>query len=147
MIRDLVYPDDARKVVDSLHAGLRYDAAIAVLGAACSQLKPLGDMPDLSMGIRYGGRTADDAVRRDAPALLARFSLISMVSRFEVHVNLLLLQRRVLEELGNSGRKMNPSGMWKILKNTNDEYRSGPVKVCSELLVQKPSAEMLARMK
>ncbi len=25
MIRDLQYPEDARKVIDSLHAGLRYD--------------------------------------------------------------------------------------------------------------------------
>jgi len=70
-----------------------------------------------------------------------------MVSRFEVHMNLLLLQRRVLEELGSSGRKMTPDAMWKILKRVNDECRSGPVKACSKLLVQKPSAELLSRMK
>lgn len=111
MIRDLIYPDDARKVVDSLHSGLRYDAAVAVLGNTCSETPLKGNGPDFSTGIRYGGIEEDQAVRRDAKGLLSRFSLISMVSRFEAHAQLLLLQRRVLEELGRSGRKMVPERM------------------------------------
>lgn len=146
MIRDLIYPDDPRKVIDSLHKGLRYDAAVAVLGNACSKAALEGDGPDLSTGIRYGGREEDEVVRRDAPALLSRFSLISMVSRLEVHAQLLLLQRRVLEELGASGKKMTPDRMWKTLRRVNKEVREGPVKVCSELVVKNPSPSLLGRM-
>ena len=42
---------------------------------------------------------------------------------------------------------MTRDALWRILKTANDEYRSGPVKVCSERLVQKPSTELLSRMK
>jgi hypothetical protein len=146
MIRDVQYPEDARKVIDSLHMGLRYDAAFAVLGKSCSKLELDGDQPDFSTGIRYGDRAADEAVRRDAPGLLSRFSLISMVSRLEVHAQHLLLQRRVLEELGASGKKMKPDAMWKILRQVQQESRSGPVKMCSELVVKKPSPELSGRM-
>jgi hypothetical protein len=48
MIRDLEYPQDARKVIDSLHQGLQYDAALAVMGVACANLPlPTADSPDL----------------------------------------------------------------------------------------------------
>lgn len=147
MTRDLIYPDDARKVIDSLHAGLRYDAALAVLGNACSELPSGSVRPDFSAGIRYGGAEEDNAVRREAKGLLSRFSLISMVARFERHAHLLLLQRRVLEELGRSGKKMEPKRMWEILRRVNKEGREGPVKVCSELIVEHPSPALLDRMK
>lgn len=146
MIRDLRYPEDARKVIDSLHGGLRYDASIAVLGNVCTKLPLDSECPDFSTGIRYGGRAEDEAVRRDAPGLLSRFSLISMVSRFERHAVLLLLQRRVLEELGSSGRKMTPDAMWRVLSRVRAESRRGPVNVCSELVVERPSSALTRRM-
>lgn len=145
MIRDLQYPEDARRVIDSLHSGLQYDAAVAVLGLTCSRVG-LADMPDLSTGIKFGGRAADEAVRRDAPGLLSRFSLISMVSRIERHAQLLLLQRRVIEELGSTGRKMQPGVMWAILRRVHSEARGGPVKLCSELVVTNPSPALFERM-
>jgi hypothetical protein len=57
------------------------------------------------------------------------------------------MQRRVLEELGNSGRKMNPERMWSILRRVNAEMRYGPVIVTSQYLVEHPSATLQARMK
>src|SRR5436190_22337320 len=97
MIRDLQYPDDARKTIDSLLAGLRYDASLAVMGNACPTLPlPPDGRPDFSSSIRCSGRSEDEAVRREAPGLLARLSLISMVSRIDLHAQNLLLQRRVL---------------------------------------------------
>jgi hypothetical protein len=147
MIRDLIYPDDARKVIDSLHRGLQYDAAVGLLGNTCSEAPLKGDGPDFSTGIRYGGLEEDKAARRDAKGLLPRFALISMVSRFERHAQLLLLQRRVLEELGRSGKKMVPERMWDILRKVNKEAREGPVKVCSEMVVEHPSPALVDRMK
>lgn len=74
-MRDLEYPEDARREIDALDAGLRYDAAAAVLGLAAAKTDLTSTGPDFSVGIRYGGRTEDEAVRRDAPGLLSRFSL------------------------------------------------------------------------
>jgi hypothetical protein len=146
-IRDLAYPDDAHKTVDSLLSGLKYDAAIAVSGRALKNT-PLPDKgPDFTTGIRVGGRAEDENVRRDAEGPLARLALISMVSRVEVHAQNLLLQRRVLEELGSTGKHMTPARMWSTLKRAHQEARSGPVKLCSELVVTKPSAPLVARMK
>jgi len=146
-IRDLQYPEDARKTIEALRHGLEYDAAVAVSGRALKNapLPPSG--PDFTIGIRLGGRDSDEAVRRDAEGLLARLALISMVSRVEVNASNLLLQRRVLEELGRSGRKMVPDRMWSILKRVNQEARGGPVKLCSELVVTSPSRPLLDRMK
>lgn len=146
-IRDLQYPGDARRTIDSLLSGLKYDAAIAITGRALKKL-PLPDVgPDFTTGVRLGGRTDDEAVRRDAEGLLARLALISMVSRVEVHAQNLLLQRRVLEELGATGRRMAPGRMWSILKCVHEEAKRGPVKLCSELVVTKPSPALLARMR
>lgn len=147
-IRDLAYPDEARKTIDSLLSGLKYDAAIAVSGRVLKNAPLPDNGPDFSTGIRLGGRAEDGAVRRDAEGLLARLALISMVSRVEVHAQSLLLQRRVLEELGPTRARMVPGRMWSILKRTHEEARRrGPVKLCSELVVTKPSPPLLARMK
>jgi hypothetical protein len=145
-IRDLVYPDDARRTIDSLLSGLRYDAALAVSGRALKKLPLPAVGPDFSTGIRLGDRKDDEAVRRDAEGLLARFALISMVSRVGVHAQNLLLQRRVLEELGSSRRRVEPGRMWSIIKSVQQEARRGPVKLCSELVVTRPSPALLARM-
>lgn len=147
MIPHLKYPEDAGKVIDSLHAGLRYDAAIAVLGRSCSKAPLEPDTPDFSAGIRYGRLEDDKAVRREAEGLLPRFSFISLVSRFETHVRALLLQRRVLEELRGPGVKMMPQRLWGILRRVNEEVRSGPVIVCSRLLVEHPSSDLRGKMK
>jgi hypothetical protein len=147
MIRDLMYPEDARKVIEALHGGLRYDAAIAVMGKSCSKSPLEADTPDFSTGIRCGGVEEDKAVRREAEGLLSRYSFISMVSRFETHARQLLLQRRVLEDLRTPGRKMAPDRLWNILRRVNEEIRLGPVIVCTRLLVEHPSPELEAKMK
>ncbi|HET8579528.1 MAG TPA: hypothetical protein VFL31_00885 [Nitrospiraceae bacterium] len=146
-IRDLAYPDDARKSIDSLLSGLKYDAATAVSGRALKNAPLPDNGPDFSTGIRLGGRAEDEAVRRDAQGLLARLALISMISRVEIHTQNLLLQRRVLEELGSTGKRIVPGRMWSILKRVQQEAKRGPVKLCSELVVTKPSPPLLARMK
>jgi hypothetical protein len=145
-IRDLDYPEDARRVIDSLHVGLRYDAAVAVLGLAAAETELSGSGPDFSVGFRFGGRPEDEAVRRDAPGLLSRYSLISMISRIDRHAQLLLLQRRVLEHLDGPGKRMDPGTMWGILRRVASESRKGIVKLCSELVVEDPSSELLERM-
>ncbi len=147
MIRDLQYPEDAKRVIDSLIAGLRYDASVAVLGVAASKLPKVETSPDFSVGIRMGGVADDNAVRRDASGLLSRYSLILMVSRLERHAQLLLLQRRCFEYLGGTEKRMDGPSLWNILRRVNSESRGGPVKLCSELVVTKPSTELTARMK
>ncbi len=147
MIRDLQYPEDARKGLSSLCSGLAYDAAVAVAGSALSGV-PLPDAaPDFTVPIRCGGLEQDRAVRRDAPILFARFSLISMVSRFEIHAQNLLLQRRVLEHLKGPGKRMDGPNFWKILTRVDKESRSGPVKMCDGLVIAKPSTALKEKMK
>ncbi|MGH9428466.1 MAG: hypothetical protein ACRD2L_19440, partial [Terriglobia bacterium] len=146
MIRDLEYPDDARRVIEELRKGLRYDAAVAVLGNPASKLEVPRDTPDFSVPIRCSGQEEDRAVRRDAPLLLSRFAIISMVSRFEVHARLLLVQRRVLEELGGPSKKMTPEAMWAILRKVHAESRDNPARWCTEHLVRSPSPELQRRM-
>jgi len=142
MIRDLQYPEDARKTLASLCDGLTYDAAIAVTGIALSKIPLPQDAPDFAVPIRCGGLEQDKAVRRDAPILLSRFSLISMISRFEVHAQNLLLQRRVLEYLKVPEKKMDGPSFWKILTRVQSESRSGPLRMCDGLVVTQPSAAL-----
>jgi len=146
-IRDLKYPEDARQVIDTLHAGLRYDAAAAVLGLSAAKAELPGTGPDFSVGMRFGGRPEDEAVRRDAPGLLSRFAFISMVSRVDHHAQLLLLQRRVLVHLGGPERRMDPGALWEILRRVASESRRGIVSLCSELVVEEPSSGLAERMR
>jgi hypothetical protein len=141
VIRDLQYPADARMATDSFHTGLQYDAAVARLGNICAHRA--SEVPAPSVGIKFGD--LDGAVLRDARGLLSRFSLISMVSRIEGLAQSLLLQRRVIEELGATGR-MQPAVMWRILRQVHKEARGGPVKLCSVLVVTQPSDRLLERM-
>lgn len=146
MIRDLQYPEDARKELISLCGGLAYDAAAAVAGIALSKI-PLPDaVPDFTVPIRCGGVEQDHAVRREAPVLFARFSLISMISRFEIHAQNLLLQRRVLEHLKGPSKRMDGPNFWKILTRVQKESRLGPVKMCDGLVIAKPSAALKEKM-
>jgi hypothetical protein len=147
-MRDLEFPKDAERVVASLHRGLEYDAALAVMGLACQELALLsGNKPDLSVPIRSSGREADEAVRKDAPELLSRLAFTTMVSRIDSAAQRLLLQRRVLEEVAITGKRFEPGGLWPILRRLNKEYRRGPVALCCELVVEQPSAELTRRMK
>ena len=146
MIRDLQYPEDARKALTSLCGGLAYDAAIAVAGVALSKIPPPQGAPDFAVPIRCGGLEQDQAVRREAPILLSRFSLISMISRFEVHAQSLLLQRRVLEHLKGPGKKMDGPSFWRILIQVQSESRSGPLRMCDGLIVAQPSAALKEKM-
>lgn len=146
MIRDLKYPEDARKASDSLVSGLAYDASIAVAGLALSKVPLPQGTPNFSVPIRCGGRDEDHAVRRDAPILFSRLSLINMVSRFDVHSQHLLLERRVLEFLGGPGKKMDPKNLWRILVQVKTESRLGPLKMCEGLIVTKASAALKGRM-
>lgn len=146
MIRDLQYPEDARKALDSLCSGLAYDASVAVAGNTLSKI-PLPDgAPDFTVPLRCGGLEQDQAVRREAPILFARFSLISMISRFEIHAQHLLLQRRVLEHLKGPGKKMDGANFWRILASVQKESRLGPVKMCDGLVVAQPSIALKAKM-
>lgn len=146
MIRDLIYPEDARKELASLLSGLAYDAAVAVAGLALSKIPPPQGSPDFAVPIRCGGLEEDAAVRREAPILFSRFSLISMVSRFEIHAHNLLLQRRVLEFLRGPGRKMDSQNLWRILTQVQRESRLGPVKMCNGVVVTQASAALKERM-
>lgn len=146
MIPDLKYPEDARREIDALLKELAYDSAIAVAGLALSKIPLPEGTPDYAVPIRCGGLEEDRSVRRDAPILLSRFSLVSMVSRFEVHAQHLLLQRRVLELLGVSGKKMDPKNFWKILTQVQSDSRLGPVKMCDGLIVTKASPPLKTKM-
>jgi len=146
MIRDLQYPEDARKALTSLCGGLTYDAAIAVAGVALSKIPPPQGAPDFTVPFRCGGLEQDQAVRREAPILLSRFSLISMISRFEVHAQGLLLQRRVLEHLKGPGKRMDAPSFWRILTQVQSKSRSGPLRMCDGLVVAQPSASLKEKM-
>ncbi len=146
MIRDLRYPEDARKELIALCNGLAYDAAVAVAGAALSKIPLPNATPDFTVPVRCGGPEQDQAVRRDAPNLFARFSLISMISRFEIHAQNLLRQRRVLDHLKGPNKRMDDPNLWKILTRVQAESRSGPVKLCNGLVVAKPSAALKEKM-
>ena len=146
MIRDLQYPEDARKALNALWHGLGYDAAVAVAGVALSKVPQPQSTPDFGVPIRCSGVEADQTVRREAPTLLSRFALISMVSRFEVHAQELLLQRRVLEHLKVPGKRMDGPNLWRILKQVQQESRAGPVKMCDGLVVAQPSPALKEQM-
>lgn len=146
MIRDLQYPEDARKELISLCGGLAYDAAVAVAGVALSKTPPPHAAPDFTVPVRCGGLEQDRAVRREAPLLFARFSLISMISRFEIHAQNLLLQRRVLEHLNGPSKRMDGPNFWKILTRVQKDSRLGPVKMCDGLVIAKPSAALKEKM-
>lgn len=146
MTRDLQYPEDARKALASLCDGLAYDAAIAVAGIALSKILPPENTPDFTVPIRCGGLEQDQAVRREAPILLSRFSLISMISRFEVHLQGLLLQRRVIEHLKGPVKKMDGPSFWRILTQVQSDSRSGPLRMCDGLVVAQPSAALKEKM-
>jgi hypothetical protein len=146
MIRDLQYPEDARKALTSLCDGLAFDAAIAVAGVALSKTPTPQGVPDFTVPARCGGFEQDQAVRREAPILLSRFSLISMISRFEVHAQNLLLQRRVLEQLKGPGKKMDAANLWKILTQVQQVSKSGPVRMCDGFIVARPSAALKEKM-
>jgi hypothetical protein len=53
----------------------------------------------------------------------------------------------VLEKLKATGARMTPAIMWSTLKEVQQQAKSGPVKLCSELVVTKPSAALVERMK
>ncbi len=146
MIRDLQYPEDARKALDALCSGLAYAASVAVAGETLSKIPLPEGAPDFAVPLRCGGLEQDQAVRREAPILFARFSLISMISRFEIHVQNLLLQRRVLEHLKEPNKKMDGANFWRILISVQKESRVGPVKMCDGLIVAQPSIALKAKM-
>jgi hypothetical protein len=146
-LKELQYPADAEKVIASLQHGLNYDAAVAIMGNACALLPANDGVPNLSTGFRIGGLEFDEAVRREASGLLSRFALISMVSRIDVCAQSLLLQRRVIEHCRTPGVQISGTAFWTILKRVRRESRGGPVKLCSELVVEHPSTELQQRMK
>jgi hypothetical protein len=146
MIPDLKYPEDARKAVASLCNGLKYDAAIALAGGVLSKIPLPPGAPDFEVPVRFAGLEEDQAVRREAPIVFARFSLISMISRSEIHAQHLLLERRVLEHLKGPGKRMDSQSFWRILTRVQSESRSGPVKMCDGLVITQPSAALKEKM-
>jgi hypothetical protein len=138
-MRDLQYPEDAERLLESLNNGLKYDAAFAVFGNTQQNVP----QPNFNIGIMFFEKENVDAVQRDAVGLCPRFSLISMISRFEVFTRNLLLQRRVLEELKAEGIKMTPSKMWEILIDVYKDTKQSISRVILELLVTNPSTELI----
>jgi hypothetical protein len=79
-------------------------------------------------------------------SFFTRLAFTSMISRFEVHLQGLLLQRRVLEHLKGPGKKMDGSNFWRILTQVQKESKSGPVKMCDGLVVSQPSLALKEKM-
>ena len=69
-----------------------------------------------------------------------------MISRFEVHAQDLLLQRRVLEHLKGFTKRMDAPNLWGILTQVESQSRSGPVRMYDGLIVARPSASLKAKM-
>ena len=90
MIRDLVYPEDARKELNSVLGGLAYDAAVAVAGVALSKVPPPQGGPDLTVPIRCGGLQQDQAAHQfwmiacDLQADQATRGVADQVKRFNI---------------------------------------------------------------
>jgi hypothetical protein len=116
------------------------------LGSRRELTKVDGDGPDFRVPYRYGGRAEDDQVRRDAPILLSRLALVSMVGRVDRTAQLLLLQRRVIEQLRSTAAKMDSDSMWRILQSVESESRRGVMKLCTELVVEEPSDALRNRV-
>ena len=133
MIPDLKYPEDARKALDGFLLGIAYDASVAISGITLSKMPVPGELPDFAVPIRCGGIETDQAIRRD-PVLFSRFALISMISRFDVYVQHLLLERRVIEFLGGTAKKMDPKNLWRILKEVQRQSRSETLRCATEWL-------------
>lgn len=142
MIRDLIYPEDARKIYNNLIQELEYDAAFALLGNSAGALPLPGTLLNQNFGIKFGNQKADRAVRIDAPELFSRFALISMITHIEKFNRLILLQRFVLEEL-KEGNRMTPEPMWNILKRVAKEIREkSATDVVIKLIVKNPSPDL-----
>jgi hypothetical protein len=144
-MRDLQYPEDAERLLENLNNGLKYDAAFAVFGNILQNIPQSNNQPKFNVGIMFFEKENVDAIQRDAVGLCPRFSLISMISRFEVFTRNLLLQRRVLEELKTEGVKMTPTKMWEILINVYKDTKKSISRVILELLVTNPSTELTNR--
>jgi len=145
--RDLLYPEDARRVRDALIDGLEYDAAFAILGERLSRLSPDCVLPTTMVVTRFGALDVENTVRKELAGLCARLAVISMISRFDRASQALLLQRRFLEGLLRIGfQKMPGPELLKIRRKTQGEIRShSPVQVVVGLLVTGPSPALRAR--
>lgn len=144
--RDLSFPEDAGRVYDSLIQGLQYDAAFAILADKVSRI-PVDSLPKETLAIRFAPFEAENIVHKEFDGFCARLATISMVARFDRSNHALLLQRRFLEALVASGhpRMLGPE-LLMIMRAVRKEIRhNSPVKVVRELLVRRPSPELLSR--
>ncbi len=146
--RDLRFPEDARHVRDSLIHGLEYDAAFTILADRMSRL-PFDAMPKEALAVRFAPFEAERVVHRELSGLCARLATISMVARFDRANHALLLQRRFLEGLMAGGHARMPGpDLMPTMRRVRQEIRhNSPVKVVKQLLVKKPSPELLSRAK
>lgn len=146
--RDLSFPEDARHVRDSLIHGLEYDAAFTILANRLSRL-PFDAIPKEAPAVRFAPFEAENVVHSELAGLCARLATISMVARFDRANHALLLQRRFLEGLVASGHARMPGpDFLAIMRRVRQEIRhNSPVKVVKQLLVRKPSPELLSRAK
>ena len=144
--RDLSFPEDARRVYNSLVHGLEYDAAFAILADRVARL-PIDSLPKNTLAVRFAPFAAENVVHKEFAGFCARLATISMVARFDRSNHALLLQRRFLEALVASGRPRMPGPeLLMIMRAVRKEIRhNSPVKVVRELLVRKPSPELLSR--
>ena len=144
-MRNMQYPQDAHKVIDSLLSGLRYDSSLSVLGIRLATLPEQSDAPDFSAFYRQGGAEEDNAVVRDAPHLLARLAFINMVCRFESNMASFLYQRLVVEHVGSSGKQMDTESWWDILDEVQKISRQGLEKLCLRI-AQEPDSSLTERL-
>ena len=144
--RDLRFPEDARHVHDSLIHGLEYDAAFAILADRMSRI-PFDAMPKVALAVRFAPFEAENVVHKELAGLCARLATISMMARFDRANHALLLQRRFLEGLVASDRARMPGpDLLAIMRRVRQEIRHNSiVKVVNELLVLKPTPELLSR--
>jgi len=146
----LQFPEDAEKTIDSLLSGIKYYASIAVLGDSVENIPDKNfPRPNFTVGIRLGGTKEDKLVKRDAPILLARFSLISIITLFETHTHSLLIQRKLLEEYFNSDHTdIKPDKFWQIQTKVIKLMRSKKSldEIITEELIYKPSKNIRDNM-
>jgi len=99
--------------------------------------------------LRLGGANEDKIVKRDAPILLSRFSLISIVTLFETHTHSLLMQRKCLEEFFKSEHNtICPDKFWEIQCNVIKIMRGSNSldEVITKHLIHKPTEEITKSM-
>jgi len=147
--RGLQFPYDARRAHDVCLRGLEADASLARVGRRVALGVQQGMiLPAMDVIPEFGrsAREDDEAVLREVEALLGRFAVTAMISRFEGFAQNLLLQRRFVEALLRQDKlSMSHTEFLQTFKRVQNELRSTSLALLPELIVQKPSSELAAK--